>query len=143
MEKFITSIDSYVKKVPALPENIRTLLVQIAPWAAIVSIVMYIPTLLSFLGVGAYTGGYGMGRYFYGGLGARYILLLIFLAANLILRGISIPGLFSKTQSGWKFMFYSVLLYMVYSLVTFDIFGTVVSTAISLYLLFQVREYYK
>lgn len=142
MNKLIETIDTYVKKVPSLPTNLKEMLVKFAPWAAIITVVLAIPTIISFLGIGSYMNIYGysyIGRHF----GARYLLLIIFLATNVILKGLSISPLFSKSIKGWNLFFYSTLLYFVYSIITFDIVGGLISTLISIYLLFQVKEYYK
>jgi len=147
MDKLIETIDSYVKKVPALPENIKEMIVKFAPWIAIITIVISAPALLSLFGFSSYMHTMGMGRYVYSTLGTgyviRYRLMQVFLVANLVLRGLSIPGLFARSTKGWMFMFYSVLLYAGYSVVTFDIVGGILSTIISLYFLFQVRSYYQ
>lgn len=143
MKKLIDEIDKYVKKVPALPANIKELLVQFAPWAAILSVVVAIPAVLSIFGMGSYLSAYGMGGYFFARWGMRYTLMVAFLIANLVLRGLSIKGLFAKSIKGWNFLFYSILLYFVYAIFTFDIVGGIISTLISLYLIFQIRESYK
>lgn len=143
MNKLIETIDKYVKKVPALPANIKALLVQFAPWAAILTVAISIPSLLAIFGGSAYLGAYGMGGYFFSNWGIRYILMVVFLVANLVLRGLSIPGLFAKSIKGWKLLFYSILLYFVYAIFNFDIVGGIISTVISLYLAFQIRESYK
>lgn len=143
MKKLIDEIDKYVKKVPALPANIKDLLVQFAPWAAILSVVVAIPAVLSIFGMSSYLSAYGMGGYFFARWGMRYTLMVAFLIANLVLRGLSIKGLFVKSIKGWNFLFYSILLYFVYAIFTFDIVGGIISTLISLYLIFQIRESYK
>lgn len=143
MDKLIKTIDEYNKKVPALPANIKELLVQFAPWGAIITVALSIPTILSIFGVGSYLGMYGMRGYFFANVGTRYFIVVAFLIANLVLRGLSIPGLFAKSIKGWNLFFYSILLYAVYSLINYDILGGLISTLISLYLTFQVREYYK
>jgi hypothetical protein len=140
MDKLIKTIDEYVKKAPVLPANIKELLVQFAPWGAILTIAISLPTILSIFGLSSYLGAYG---FMYGNVGARYMIVIAFLIANMILRGISIPGLFAKSMKGWTFFFYSILLYAVYSIVNYDIIGGLISTLISLYLAFQVKEYYK
>jgi len=140
MDKLIKTIDGYVKKAPTLPANIKELLVQFAPWGAIITIAISIPTILSIFGIGSYLGAYG---FMYGGLGPRYMIVIAFLIANAVIRGLSIPGLFAKSIKGWNLFFYSILLYAVYSLINYDIIGGLITTLISLYLAFQVKEYYK
>ena len=143
MKKLIEEIDKYVKKVPPPPANIRDLLVQFAPWAAILTVLISLPAVLAIFGAGAYFGAYGMAGYGYAGWGIRYTIATLFLIANLVIRGLSISGLFAKSIKGWNLLFYSVLLYFVYAIFNFDVIGGIVSTLISLYLIFQIRTYYK
>lgn len=141
MKKLINEIDKCVKKIPALPNNLRELLVQFAPWIIILSIAVGIPSILR---VVSFLTTYRSGNYFYAQvIGPNYTLMVIFLVANLILKSLSVKGLFAKSIEGWNYIFYSVLLYAVYSLLTFYIVGGIIVTAISLYLVFQIKEYYK
>lgn len=144
MEKLTNTIDLYlVKKVPALPKNIKELLVQFAPWITIVAIVFSLPVILAFLGLGAMFyavsyPGYGMAA-----AGFNYTLAIIFLIISLVLMGLSVPGLFARSKKGWNMVYYSILVSAVYSLISFNFFSLIIGTLISLYLIFQVREYYK
>ena len=138
MDKMTETIDVYMKKLPPLPVNIKDIIVKFAPWAAIITIVIGLPALLAIFGLGSYINSFGMGGLYYANLGSGYMFALLFLAAELVLRGLSVPGLFARSKGGWNLMYYSVLLYAVYSLVSFDIIGGLISTVISLYLLFQV-----
>ena len=77
------------------------------------------------------------------GPGMRHILIGAFLVLNVVLRGLSIQPLFAKSIKGWDLFFYATLLYFVYAILKFDIAGGIINTLISLYLLFQIKEYYK
>ena len=60
----------------------------------------------------------------------------------------ALPGLFARKMSGWKLLFYSVIINLVYGLVNSltyfgSILGTLISVLISLYILFQVKSLYK
>ncbi len=143
MKKLIEEIDKYVRRVPALPENIKELLVDFAPWAALLSVVIAIPAVLSILATSSYYGVHGKEEYFFAHWGMRFTLIVVFLVANLVLRGLSIKGLFAKSIKGWNFLVYSILLYFVYAIFTFNIVGGTIGTLISLYLIFQIRESYK
>jgi len=103
---------------------------------------MSIPTILSVFGLGPYVGIYNMRGYAYG-LGIGYIFVVTFLVLNVVLRGLSVQPLFSKSIKGWNLFFYATLLYFVYTIFSFDIVSGIINTLISLYLLFQVKEYYK
>jgi hypothetical protein len=133
----------FVKKAPALPTNVKEFLVQAAPWISILSVVLSIPVFLGFLGLGAMFANPYFGGYMMANAGAKYTLALIVLGVTLVLRVLSIPGLKAKTMSGWNYMYYSTLVYAVYSLVSFEFVSLIVGTAISLYFLFQVKSYYK
>lgn len=141
MDKLIETIDSYVKKAPALPANAKETLVKIAPWLSIASIVLSLPLLTAAMGFSSMMGVYGLGLYQV--LGPQYYLSVAVLAASLVLQGLAVPGLFAKTKAGWMFMFYGSLVYIVYSVFSGQIVNGLISAAISLYLLFQVREFYK
>ncbi|MBN1162488.1 hypothetical protein JXA34_01950 [Patescibacteria group bacterium] len=146
MDQLIETIETYVKKVPPLPNNIKEVIVKFAPWLAILSVVFSLPALLSLLGLNSYFNYMGISRYMYHSLGtgymAKYYIAQAFLVANLVLVGLSIPGLFSKSKSGWMFLFYSILVYGVHSLFTANIVGGLLGLVISLYFLFQVKSYY-
>ncbi|MFH1899478.1 MAG: hypothetical protein ABIJ82_03395 [Patescibacteria group bacterium] len=143
MKKLIEEIDKYVRRVPALPENIKELLVDFTPWIAILSVAVAIPNVLSILAISSYYGVHGREDYFFAHWGIRFTLIVVFLVANLVLRSLSIKGLFAKSEKGWNYLFYSILLYFVYAIFTFNIVGGSIGTAISLYLIFQIRESYK
>ncbi len=142
-DKLIKEIDKYVKKTPPLPENIKELVVQLAPWLAVISVVFLLPALFTFFGIGTYFGYYGFRGYGVVHWGMRYTIMIVFFIANLVLRGLSISGLFDRSIKGWNYLFYSILLYFVYSIFNFDIVGGIITTLISLYLAFQVKSYYK
>lgn len=131
-----------VKKAPALPANIKSLLVQWAPWVALVAVVLGVPGVLAFFGLGAmlYTSPYG------GYMVAHsltYTLAIVVLVVSLVVRGLSVPGLMKRTKSGWNLLYYSTLISAGYSLLAFDFVGLIVGTLVSLYLVFQVKESYK
>jgi hypothetical protein len=134
--------DEYlVKKAPALPANIKELLVNFAPWIIIISIILAVPAILAVLGFGTLFAP--LGYVFRARLGLLYILSIIFLLVTLLIRVMALPGLFNRTRKAWNLLYYSVLLNAVYSLLTVSIVGFLLGTLISLYLLFQVKEYYK
>jgi hypothetical protein len=140
LDMLVKDLDLYlVKKAPALPKNVKEMLVKYAPWITILALVVSLQGLLGFLGFGSifYYPMFGIR------LGLGYTISMVFLAATVVLRGLSIKGLFARSKSGWNLVFYSVLVSAVYSLLLGDFVGLIVGTLISLYFTFQVREYYK
>lgn len=133
----------FLKKAPALPKNIKEVIVTLAPWLEIVGVVLSLPALMAVIGFNAMMYGTPYGGYYTANSGGSFSLASIFLIAGLILMVLAIPGLFKRSRMGWNYVYYSVLLNAIYSLVTMQLFGLIVGTLISLYLLFQVRSYYK
>jgi len=144
MNNLMTTLDIYLaKKAPTLPLNIKELLVKFAPWLTIIGVVLSIPAILAVFGLGALMTSIPYGGYALANSGFTYILAIIFLVITTVLRGLAIPGLLAKTKNGWMMLFYSVLVNIVYSILSSDILGGLLGAVISLYLLFQVREFYK
>ncbi len=135
IEKIVLS-----KSVPAIPDNIKEILVKIAPWFAAISMFMLLPLIFAALGISAvalpfsYLGGMRMGF--------GYTIQLIFSVVLIGIQIMAIPGLFKRKASAWRLMFYSTLISLVQQLLSFDVVGVVVGGAISFYILFQVKEKY-
>ncbi len=135
-----------VKKAPALPTQWRELLVRFAPYLAIIGVIVGVPGVLALFGLGALIvpfgtiGGIASGKPF---LGVGYLFNVVFLGLMVLLEALSIPGLFGRKKAGWNFMFWGTLVGAVQNVLSFNIGGLVIGTLLSLYLLFQVKEYYK
>lgn len=144
MEQLMKTLEEYlVKKAPALPKNIKDLLVQYAPWITIVTMVMIAPAFLALLGLGGLAGGMMWG-YGYGyGYGGSYLVSMLVLGVMLVMRALAIPGLFSRSMNAWNLMFYSTLVSAVHDVLVGSWMGLVIGTLVSLYFLFQVKSYYK
>lgn len=137
-----STLDLYLgQKAPALPANWKEVLVKVAPWVVLVLLVLSLPAVLALLGIGAllsplsFAAGGAMG-------GATYMLSMVLLIISLVLEALAIPGLFKKSRQGWTFLYYSTLVSIVSSLVSFNVIGGLLFSLISLYLLFQVKNLY-
>jgi hypothetical protein len=134
------------KKAPAIPTAGKEALVKFAPYLAILSVILMIPTILAVLGLGAFLaplgliGGAMTGRPF---LGFGYLIGVVFSIVILVLTILSINPLFKRERKGWLYMYYAALLGGVNSILHLDLVGLIITTGLWLYLLFQVREYYK
>lgn len=145
-KSLINTLEGYgdlylVKKAPALPGNIKDILVKIAPYLAILGLVLSLPALLSLFGLGAISLPFA--AYTHVRVGFSYLISLAVLFVNLFLMAKAIPGLFAKTVPGWRFMFYASLVNALHSLLRFDLGSLVIGSLISFYFLFQVKSYYK
>ncbi|MDO9028285.1 MAG: hypothetical protein Q7U68_05430 [Candidatus Roizmanbacteria bacterium] len=134
------------EKAPQLPKVWKDALVKFVPYLVIIGVVVGVLGFLTLLGLGTFMvplgtiGGMMTGRPFFG---VGYILNILFLGAIVLLEGLAIPGLFSRSKKAWNFLYWSVLVGAVQNIVSFNIGGLVIGTLLSLYFLFQVKEYYK
>lgn len=130
----------FVGKVPALPDNVKEIIVKLAPWFAVISMILMLPLILAFLGLGAVV----MPFSYLGGLhaGFSYTLSLISSVILIVIELMAIPGLFKRQEKAWRLMFYSTLISLVEQLFSFNLGGLVIGGAISFYFLFQVRSKY-
>ncbi len=127
-------------KIPGLPDNVKEIIVKIAPWFAAISMLMLLPLILAAFGISAvampfsYLGGLRMGF--------GYTLSLVFSFGMIVLELMALPGLFKRKLSAWRLMYYSTLLSLVQQLFSFDLGGLILGGAISFYFLFQVKSKY-
>ena len=130
----------FTKKVWQLPKKIREVIVKIAPYLAILSLVVIIPMILYLLGFSLLTPFYFLkGIHF----GVNYLISLLFLLVGAILAVVIIPGLFKKEKRVWKIMFWMSLINAIGALLSMDLGKLIIGTGLSWYVLFQVKEYYK
>ena len=130
-----------VKKAPGIPYKFKEIIVKLAPWLTLIFFVLSLPVILFTLGLGTILAPFT----FLAGVkaGMSFGLGLVFTAACLVLEAIAIPGLFKRTIQAWRLVYYAALLGGVQSLFSFNLGGLIIGTGISLYLLFQVKSYYK
>ena len=131
----------FTKKVPALPENIKEIIVKYSPYVVLVILIFTLPLILSLFGIGAIL----LPASFLGGIGSGIssFVTLIFSIATLIVEILALPGLFKRAKRSWKLMFYNSLIMLVQYIFTMNIGGLVIGSAISWYFLFQIKSYYK
>ena len=132
------------KKAPALPANIKEVLVKIAPYLAILGIIITAPAILLLVGLGGFATMLApMG-------GVQTIssvptmwLSILLLIPVILLEAMAIPGLFSRSMKAWTFLYWAQLFGVVSNLVQFNIVGGLISAAIGFYILFQIKSHYK
>ena len=143
LDKLDALLDEYlVKKAPEIPTKWKETIVAVSPWATLIIMIIALPALFALFGIGAVVTPYAMmsnGA----GWGFGFILSLILLAVSLILEAMAIPGLFKRSAKGWKLVYYATLVSFISGIFNGNVIGNLVGTIIGLYILFQVREYYK
>ena len=132
-------LDFYlVKKAPfQIPDGGREMIVKFGPWIAVVLLILTLPLLLFALGIGTILIPFG-------GLGyaTGFGVLTIFVIVEVGLLIAALPGLFNRKMSGWRLLFYSQLVSIVYNVLSGNIVGGLLFGLIALYILFQVRPLY-
>lgn len=130
-----------VDKAPPLPKEWKETLVKVAPWLVLVFSILSLPALLAIFGLGAFM----MPFSYLGGIryGFNFFIDYLTSAVSIILGFIAIPGLFQRSRKAWYLLYYATLVGAVGNLLTLSLAGLVIGSLLSLYILFQVKEYYK
>lgn len=141
--KLEDTLETYlVDKAPfQLPTGAKEFIVKYGPWIALVMLVLSLPMILLAFGLGALVAPFAL----LGGVqaGVGFGLGMIFSLGMIIIEAIAIPGLFKRKLSAWRLMYYSTLLGGIQALISFNLGGLVIGTGLSLYILFQIKSYYK
>lgn len=140
--------DTYLHhKAPfQLPVKAREFIVQYGPWISLVLLILaalvIVPLLILALGLTVVTLPFQAATGAVHTTGVGYIQILIGLVV-LVMEGIAIPGLLKRKLSGWKMLYYAILLSAFSSLLNLAIVSVIINLVIGMYILFQVRSYYK
>lgn len=129
------------KKAPAIPENIKEAIVKYGPYLVILGLILSIGPIIALFGIAAVftpIAAYGGVHY-----GFTYYLATLILLISLVIEAIAIPGLLARKKSAWNLMYIAALVSALYSIVNLNIFSLIIGTGISMYVLFQIRSYYK
>lgn len=134
--------DTYLhKKAPFhLPPAAREWIVKYGPWITLVLMILAIPVVLAALGLTAFFSPVFM---MYGGYHLLFLVSGLIALLALILQAMALPGLFARKLSGWHLVYYSVLVSAVGQILGGNIITMIVNVIISMYFLFEIREYYK
>jgi hypothetical protein len=125
-----------------LPANVKEMIVKVGPWITLIILLFAIPVVFVALGFAGIFATYSI---ISGGLHGGFLLTLAGLVglAALVCEALAIPGLMSRSLKGWYFVYYSALLSALASLFRFDIASLIIGLAVSLYILFEIKPYYK
>ena len=130
----------FTDKAPfQIPEGAKEFLVTLAPWFTIIGVIVSIPALLTAFGLGAWFVPFGWVNEV---ALSSYWLAAVFTLITLILQAMAIPKLFKRQRLGWNLIFYVSLVNIVYGVFYENLIGLIISTLISWYILFQVRDKY-
>jgi len=133
--------DEYlVRKAPFhLPDNVKEVIVKVAPWITIILMVLAIPLILAAIG---FTVAFAPAAVVAGhSLGTVYWIGWVITLASLILEIMSIKGLLHRQMQGWRYVYWAMLLGVLSNILMVSI-GGLVGNLIGLYILFQVKSKY-
>lgn len=136
-------LDEYmVKKAPfQIPVKGKELLAKIVPYIIIIAAVVAIPAILAALGLSAvFAPIAALGGHVWG---FGVMISLVFSIAALVVELRAVPGLFKRTKSAWRLVFYATIISLIGSLISFNIVGGLIGAVIGWYLLFQIKDMYK
>lgn len=142
LSKLENILDEYlVKKAPPLPKGVTDFIVAIMPYLTIVFLVFALPIILALIGISAFVLPFS----FVAGVGTgfSYIAGVIVTIITVILEIMALPGLFKREKKSWTLLYYVALIGGVNSILSLNLWGLVIGTGISLYILFQIKSYYK
>lgn len=130
----------FTTKAPfQFPINFREGFVKYWPIVSLILLLLTLPAILAFLGIGAalmpvsYMGG--------ASVGITYTITMVLSLVGLVLGALALPGLFNRKRSGWVLSYYAQLLSILTSIFSFSLIGILLGI-LFLMLLFQVRDYY-
>lgn len=151
----------FADKAPPLPRKAKQLLVQYAPWLALLGGVLSMwavwnmwhwahiaNTYINY--ANQIDSVYGGGNLDSTRLGFGIWLSMIVLAVQAVLLLLAFPGLRDRQKSGWNLVYYSLWVSVAFSIIvaftSYASFGTLlwslIGAALGFYLLFQVRSRY-
>ncbi len=137
LEKEISGIFA---SFPAFPDNVKDILVKIAPYLCIIGAIFGLLGLLALVGLGGVATGIGAAAY--GGSGVLFYISMLILAIMVFLEATAIKPLMNREKKGWTNMYYIQLLSLVSNLLSFSIIGFVISFVIGFWILFQIKDRY-
>ncbi len=137
----IKSVEDVYAKAPALPKGARDFLYSATPWVSLILGILTVLGSLSAFGLSAVFSPFaalGGGSGFAAGL---LIASAIGIAEG-VLMVVAFPSLRKGVLRGWNLLFWAEVLGIAGSVALFSVAG-VIGGLIVLYLLFQIKPYYK
>ena len=131
----------FTEKAPfQIPLNFREGFVRYWPIVSLVLLILALPAILFFLGLGTAL----LPASFLGGISGGFIYTVSMSIALLtfVLRVAALPGLFNRRRQGWVLSYYAELINIASNLLTLSLVG-ILFDLLWLLLLLQVRSYYR
>ena len=140
MDSLVKSLDDIFKKFPPLPVGAVDTLYKITPWIALIFGILGVFGALAGLGILTVFAPIAVSGNVHG-LGLGYIAALALGVSSLMML-IAFPSLKAGKMNGWNLLFWSEVVGVVSSLMSFSI-GNIIVAIIAFYILFAIRPRYK
>lgn len=140
----IEMIESYFEKAPALPKNIREVLVKFAPILSLVFGVLGLLSGIAGLGLLSVFAPFALlgGAKVTSSYGGGFISAITLIASSALMLA-AYPGLKARKMNGWNMSFWSEVVSIVGAIISLQILSAIISALIGFYILFQIKSYYK
>lgn len=137
-------LDEYmIKKAPfTLPAGLKEFIVKVSPYLVIIFAILALPFILAAIGISTALAPFAMMGSYGWGFGA--VISLAVAVIVLVMEVMAVPGLFKRTKSGWRMLFYASIVSLVGSILSISgIISGVIGAIIGWYILFQIKDMYK
>ena len=140
--------DTYLRiKAPFhLPPSVKEFIVKFGPWITLVLLILaaivIVPLALIAFGLTAVTLPYSAATGYASNSVMGFVQIIIGVVV-LVMEAVAIPKLLKRQLSGWKLVYWASLLSAVSSLISLQVVSLILGLVIGMYILFQIREYYK
>lgn len=141
---FVMLDNIFVRRAPQLPKGLKKWIVRYGPWIILVILIISLPVIILAASIGA--DALPLGIFVNPKGGAGFSIGVFFFLVEVILVVAALTGLLRKLKQGWNLMLYALFVNIAANLVKDGLQGIVsliITVIISLYILFQVRSYYK
>ncbi len=131
-----------VEKAPVqIPTNAKKAIVTYAPWAVALAALYQLQAIL--LLVRFTLPGFKVLEQYLPSLANSFAFQTIFYVVQLAFLVVALPGLFKRQIEGWNALIVVVFVNVLMNIYRASVLTGVISLVLGLYVLFQVREYYK
>ncbi len=130
--------DEYlVEKAPfTIPQDIKDFIVKAAPYVTILGLIISLPAVLALLGIGVMAA-------FVPVAGIIVFFSMALTGIAFVLQAMAIKPLFARAKKGWLYTFYAGLLSFLAAILHGSIVWPIIGWLVGMYILFQVKSYYK
>jgi hypothetical protein len=132
----------FKKSLPSFPENIKDVIVQLAPWLSLLGAIIGVLTTITFLGASFFNSVFRLSSATFRDFGWSMWLGLFSLLAIIFLCATSYKPLQNGERKGWNNMYWLSLIMFCLNILGGHYLNGIISAFLGFWVLFQVRERY-